>query len=98
MNITRTSDYALIAKLNQYVHDIHATLYPEYFKEYDYEAMKSFFKGIVGNKDFTFLLLEEEEPLGYAWIEVRNYPESAFRKPYRSVYVHQISISGEPKK
>ncbi|WP_338778840.1 GNAT family N-acetyltransferase [Metabacillus sp. FJAT-52054] len=31
--------------------------------------------------------------MGYAWIEIRNYPENAFKKAYRSVYVHQISIA-----
>ncbi|MFH0070733.1 GNAT family N-acetyltransferase, partial [Peribacillus sp. NPDC056705] len=26
------------------------------------------------------------------WIEIREYPENAFKKGYKSVYVHQISI------
>jgi diamine N-acetyltransferase len=36
--------------------------------------------------------------LGYAWIEIRNYPENAFKKAYPSVYVHQISISESHRK
>ncbi|GLH62398.1 GNAT family N-acetyltransferase [Parageobacillus sp. G301] len=93
MRISRTNNYELIAKLNKHVHDLHSNLYPEYFKEYNYEDIKDFFKGIVDKQNFIFLLLEEDDqPLGYAWIEIRNYPENAFKKSYKSVYVHQISI------
>jgi ribosomal protein S18 acetylase RimI-like enzyme len=31
-------------------------------------------------------------PIGYAWIEIKNYPESAFKNEYKSVNVHQLSI------
>ncbi|KZZ83868.1 GNAT family N-acetyltransferase [Bacillus sp. SJS] len=94
MNITRTKDFELVAKLNRYVHDVHTALYPEYFKAYDYSEIRSFFQRIIETEEFIFLVLEEVgQPLGYAWIEIRNYPENAFKKAYRSVYVHQISIA-----
>ncbi|TKH09109.1 GNAT family N-acetyltransferase, partial [Peribacillus simplex] len=75
------------------VHNLHAKLYPKYFKEYNYSAMKESFKSLVENNSFVFLVLKEhEEPFGYAWIEIKNYPESAFKNAYKSVYVHQLSI------
>jgi diamine N-acetyltransferase len=84
----------LIARLNQYVHDVHAKLYPEYFKKYEYDAIKDFFKGIINNPNFIFLLLEDEgQHLGYAWVKIREYPENAFKKSYQTLYVHQISIA-----
>jgi diamine N-acetyltransferase len=67
LKISRTKDYELIAKLNKYVHDVHTELYPKYFKEYDYDAIKDFFKGIMNNPNFIFLILEEGgQQLGYA--------------------------------
>ncbi|WP_342670308.1 hypothetical protein [Bacillus solimangrovi] len=46
------------------------------------------------NEDFIFLLVEDDnEAVGYAWFEIRDYPENAFKKGYRSAYVHQISIN-----
>jgi diamine N-acetyltransferase len=99
MKISRTNDFELVAKLNKYVHDLHVNLYPEYFKEYNYEDIKDFFKGIIDRENFVFLVLEEDdESIGYAWFELRNYPDNAFKKAYKSVYVHQISISENQRK
>jgi len=93
MNVCQTRDYEVIAKLNRNVHDLHAKLYPKYFKDYNYHAMKETFKSFVENNNFIFLVLKEhEEPIGYAWIEIKIYPESAFKNEYKSVYVHQLSI------
>lgn len=99
MHIHQTNDFELVAKLNKTVHDLHANLYPEYFKEYNFEGIKAFFQKNIDKEEFTFLLLEDDGlPLGYAWIEFRNYPDSAFKKAYKSVYVHQISISENQRK
>ncbi|WHX68246.1 GNAT family N-acetyltransferase [Peribacillus frigoritolerans] len=93
MNISQTRNYNSVAKLNKYVHDLHSNLYPKYFKEYNFENVKEVFKSLINNESFIFLLLEDnEEALGYAWIEIREYPENPFKKGYKSVYVHQISI------
>ncbi|MFU2018872.1 GNAT family N-acetyltransferase [Peribacillus butanolivorans] len=93
MKISQTRNYKLVAKLNKYVHDLHSNLYPKYFKEYNYENVKEVFKSLIKNESFIFLLLEDnEEALGFAWVEIREYPENAFKKGYKSVYVHQISI------
>lgn len=94
MRISLTTDYEVVAKLNKFVQDIHTHLFPEYFKPYNYVEVKTFFKETINKPNLSFLLLEDqEEPVGYAWIEFKDYPESAFKKPYKSVYVHQISIS-----
>lgn len=93
MNISQTRNYKSVAKLNKYVHDLHSNLYPKYFKEYNFENVKEVFKSLINNESFIFLLLEDnEEALGYAWIEIREYPENPFKKGYKAVYVHQISI------
>ena len=93
MRISQTFNYEMIAMLNKHVHDLHVELYPQYFKEYNYESMKRFFSTIINNEDFIFLLLEDEsETIGYAWIEIKNYLENPFRIAHQSVYVHHISI------
>ncbi|MCP3761088.1 GNAT family N-acetyltransferase [Domibacillus sp. A3M-37] len=94
MNIYQSRDFETIAKLSESVHDVHAKLYPEYFKEYDHHDVKEFFKSVINIDRFVFLILEDHhEPLGYAWLEIRNYPEMAFNKELNSVYVHQLSIT-----
>ncbi|RLQ96156.1 GNAT family N-acetyltransferase [Falsibacillus albus] len=99
MKISQTCNSNLIANLNKYVHDLHANLYPEHFKKYNFEDNKTFFQKIIDKEEFTFLLLEDDdEPLGYAFIEFKAYPGTTFKKAYKSVYVHQISISENQRK
>lgn len=94
MRISLTKDYELVAKLNKYVQDLHTHLFPENFKEYNFVEVKNFFKETMNKPNLIFLLLEDnEESVGYAWIEFKDYQESAFKKSYKSLYVHQISIS-----
>lgn len=93
MKIRQTKDFELVAKLNKPVHDLHFTLYPKHFNKYNYEEIKEVFKKLIENENFIFLLLEvNQEAVGYAWLEIRNYPENAFKKSYHSIYIHQISI------
>ncbi|KWW22334.1 GNAT family acetyltransferase [Peribacillus simplex] len=93
MKISQTKDFQLVAKLNEYVHGLHSNLYPAHFKEYNHENVKAGFKSLFQNERFIFLLVEDDgEAVGYAWIETREYPENPFKKAYKSVYVHQISI------
>jgi ribosomal protein S18 acetylase RimI-like enzyme len=93
MQIIQTHDFEAIAHLNKDVHDVHFNLSPEYFKEYDFESMKDFFRGIIDKPNFTFLLLENDQRnIGYAWLEVKEYTENEFRRPNTSIYLHQLSI------
>ncbi|HEY4552567.1 MAG TPA: GNAT family N-acetyltransferase [Bacillaceae bacterium] len=93
MEVRMTRDHELVANLNKPVHDLHVKLYPEFFKDYDLDCMKTVFQGLMEKENNQFLLLMDEgEPIGYAWIEVRNCPENIFKKGYTSLYVHQISI------
>ena len=94
MKIKRTKDYALIATLNQHVHDVHVEQYPEHFKPYNYDEIMPFYKNIIDKEEYIFLLIQDEhEPVGYAWIELKNYIENPFKLARKFVYVHQISIS-----
>ncbi|WP_284638273.1 GNAT family N-acetyltransferase [Paenibacillus silviterrae] len=98
MVIVPTMNFELIATLNQPAHELHVSLYPDYFKQYDFEAMREFFKKAVTNEKFVFLLIEDDGfPLGYAWIEMKTYSENVFTKQRRTLFVHQISIIEERK-
>jgi hypothetical protein len=55
--------------------------------------MKEFFERIIDHPHFTFLLLENyQRNIGYAWFEIKEYKKTKFRKPYSSIYLHQLSI------
>lgn len=93
MKIYESANYDRIAKINRSVHEIHAQQYPDHFKIYDYEGVKQFFKTVIGKPQHKFLLMgEEDQEIGYAWIEIRSHAENVFKKGYQSVYIHQLNI------
>lgn len=93
MQIKQTKDHELISQLNEEVQNIHATMYPDHFKEYEHDAVSDFFKIVMSNSDFEFYIIEENNiALGYVWIEIKEYKENAFRNSYKSIYVHQLNI------
>jgi diamine N-acetyltransferase len=93
MNIYRTMDHETVAVLNEAVQNVHVEAYPEYFKEYQYDEINEFFMKIMRKPNHIFLVLEDnEEKIGYSWVEIKHYPENAFKKAYSSLLVHQISI------
>lgn len=99
MKITQTTDFELLAKLNKPIHDLHVSLYPEHFTEYNFDAIRDTFRQSVTKENFVFLLIEDnDEPLGYAWIEMKTYPQNAFSKQRRTVFVHQLSIVEQQKR
>jgi ribosomal protein S18 acetylase RimI-like enzyme len=95
MRVYETKDYELVAKLNKPVQELHAKLFPDRFFGYDEAKTKEFFKAIINKTDYLFLVIEDQErPMGYAWIEVKDRQENASKKGSRSIYVHQISVEG----
>lgn len=49
---------------------------------------------MIKKKNNCFFVLEDgKEAAGYVWIEKRVYPETAFKKAYTSIYIHQLSIN-----
>ena len=98
MKISRTFDADTIAILNQSVHQLHVELYPQHFQTYDFHQVHEFFKKVMKDDRFIFLLAEDEgQHVGLAWLEIKQYSETVFKKAYESIYVHQINIA-EPYK
>ncbi|MFF2592983.1 GNAT family N-acetyltransferase [Priestia megaterium] len=94
MKISRTFDAGKIAKLNQSVHQLHVELYPQHFQTYDFHQVHEFFKKVMKDDRFIFLLGEDEDQhVGFAWLEIKQYSETVFKKAYESIYVHQINIA-----
>ncbi|MGO1098810.1 N-acetyltransferase family protein [Priestia megaterium] len=94
MKVSRTFDAGKIAKLNQSVHQLHVELYPQHFQTYDFHQVHEFFKKVMKDDRFIFLLGEDEgQHVGFAWLEIKQYSETVFKKAYESIYVHQINIA-----
>ncbi|MFC0189551.1 GNAT family N-acetyltransferase [Fictibacillus aquaticus] len=94
MIIRETKDAALIASLNRHVQDVHVKMNPAHFKPFEQEPIQHFFESLIEKPNHKMLVAEDEgEPVGYAWIEIKHFPENAFKHAYDMLMIHQISIN-----
>ncbi|SEQ70449.1 Acetyltransferase (GNAT) family protein [Virgibacillus subterraneus] len=94
IKVFRSYDYQKLARLNEVVHNLHVKLYPRYFKPYNYSEMEVEFEKLTKNEKYTFLILSDKgENKGFIFFEILNKPSTPFKNPYKSLYVHQLSIN-----
>ncbi|RDW14990.1 GNAT family N-acetyltransferase [Oceanobacillus chungangensis] len=93
MKIFASTDHVELARLNVAVQNRHVQLYPEYFTTYRFEGIAEEFKDFVSYEDFYFFIIEDDgENKGFIFFEIQNRPKTPFKKAYKCLYVHQISI------
>jgi ribosomal protein S18 acetylase RimI-like enzyme len=93
MEIIQTFDSEVVAHLNKDIQNLHHSMYPERFKQFEFLPINDFFKRMMENPNFYFFIIKDNgQNLGYTWIEIKEYQESAFLNSYRSIIIHQISI------
>ncbi|MFC7370294.1 GNAT family N-acetyltransferase [Fictibacillus iocasae] len=98
MIIKETKDAALIASLNKHVQDVHSEMNPVHFKPFKENEIRTFFESLIEKPAHKMIVIEVgEEPVGYAWIEFRHFPENAFKYAYDKLMIHQISINSEKR-
>jgi diamine N-acetyltransferase len=96
MQIEQALDSEIITKLNRDIQELHVSLYPDRFKSFDFNAINEFFKRVMENPKNLFLIIKDNDQyLGYVWLEFREYQESAFTKSSKSIFVHHLSILKE---
>jgi len=94
MNIKTTIDMKLITALNEPVHNLHHSLYPEIFKPFNTEKMHEYFANAVRFEGQHFMICEDgESAIGYVWFQEVFRLESAFRYLDHHVYINQISVN-----
>ncbi|GEK58522.1 GNAT family N-acetyltransferase [Marinococcus halophilus] len=93
MYIKRTEDSALLSRLNQSLHEWHVNLHPELFFPYDQPSTQVYFENkLADDCHMFFIAVEDEEPLGYVWLELRKEKGNDFKRPSHYGYIYQIVV------
>lgn len=93
IRIEETDDSVLIAALNEEVQSLHFDLHPEVFKRYDQQEVKAAMRDLMAEKNCKALLaMDEETPIGYALLFIRNKPENAFQHADRWIHLDQLCV------
>ena len=97
--IEQTTDAALLARLNEEVHNLHYRLFPGHFKPYNYEAVLNSLTEMLQQGDCEALVASWNDiPVGYALFFLKENPENAFKPATRSVHLDQIGVDSMYRK
>jgi GNAT superfamily N-acetyltransferase len=87
----RLEDAAAISLLNREVQDKHAEAIPELFKSAGLEPGDAL--AILRQpRNLVFLAVQDGEPAGYIYAELRDLPETPLTFGYRTVHIHHIAV------
>ena len=96
ITIIELKDANIITMLNKTVQNLHYEKYPEYFKAYDYQAIrKAIEELLVQDNWYSYVAYDDNTPIGYILFYVKEYKENPFRYSYKGIHIDQLSVIKE---
>ena len=96
ITIVELKDANIITMLNKTVQNLHYEKYPEYFKAYDYQAIrKAIEELLVQDNWYSYVAYDDNTPIGYILFYVKEYKENPFRYSYKGIHIDQLSVIKE---
>lgn len=94
IRLANKTDADIISSLNNEVQRIHANALPQIFKQpsKDTYASSEFIKIIQKPDNFIFICYDSDEPVGYIFVEIINYPETSYQYSMYVLYIQHISV------
>ncbi len=96
ITIIELKDANIITILNETVQKLHYEKYPEYFKAYDYQAIRKAIEELLTQDNwYSYVAYDDNKPIGYILFYVKEYKENPFRYSYKGIHIDQLSVIKE---
>ena len=100
MKIIETRDPILLGKLGKNMQEKHQSLYPNFFKPYNQQAIAEHFKKVFKNPNEKVFLWRDDrkvdEPVvAYLWLAEEHVEETVYRYGYKRLYLHHVAVLPE---
>jgi len=96
ITIVELKDANIITILNETVQKLHYEKYPEYFKAYDYQAIRKAIEELLTQDNwYSYVAYDDNKPIGYILFYVKEYKENPFRYSYKGIHIDQLSVIKE---
>lgn len=93
IKIARTTDYRVLAKLNEEIQTFHHKIQPSVFKPYNKEEVQHFFKTVLeGTNAVAYLAEENEAAIGYVLLFKISTEDNPFQYARNYVLLDQIIV------
>jgi len=96
ITIVELKDANIITILNETVQNLHYEKYPEYFKAYDYKAIRKAIEELLTQDNwYSYVAYDDNKPIGYILFYLKEYKENPFRYSYKGIHIDQLSVIKE---
>jgi diamine N-acetyltransferase len=86
------SDYEVVHQIQKQVHEIHTKERPDHYKMADTTLDKEYFNSLIDGENTKVFLLEEDQPIAYTIITIKNTEERPILIPKKVVYMDDFGV------
>lgn len=96
INIIKSEDLDLLAKLSKDVQALHHEIEPTIFKPYTHENMRLVFQKVLSDPDATAYVAElSGEAIGYMVVTIKSFEDSPLKYAYKALLIDQICVESK---
>jgi diamine N-acetyltransferase len=86
------NDYEMVHQLQKQVHEIHTKERPDHYKMADTTLDKEYFHNLIDGENTKVFILEEDQPIAYTIITIKNTKEIPIIIPKKVVYMNDFGV------
>ncbi|TMU88348.1 GNAT family N-acetyltransferase [Bacillus sp. BHET2] len=86
------SDYEVVHQMQKQVHEIHTMERPDHYMMADTTLDMEYFNNLIDGENTKVFLLEEDQPIAYTIITIKNTEERPILIPKKVVYMDDFGV------
>lgn len=99
IEIVEVNEFKDIASLVEEVQNLHADLFPNVYKPFEYYEIEKSIQTMLSNeKCKLFIARTSEVTIGYIMVLIKEIPESAFHYSFRLIHIDQLAVAESHKR
>ncbi len=99
IEIAEINEYKEIASIVEEVQNLHADLFPNVYKRFDYYEIEKVMVQMLSKEQCRLFIAQiNEMTVGYIIIMIKEIPENAFHYSTRILHIDQLAVAEEYKK
>ncbi|MBJ7429659.1 MAG: GNAT family N-acetyltransferase, partial [Bacteroidia bacterium] len=94
MEVIEIKEFKLIAGLVKEVQNLHANLFPDVYKPFEYKGIEAAMEAMFANENCrVFIAKLNDEIIGYMMVLIKEIHESAFHYSFKIIHIDQIAVA-----
>jgi diamine N-acetyltransferase len=95
MREAKKSDYEVVHAIQRQVHEIHTNERPDHYRMADITLDEEYFNNLIDGENTKVFILEEDQPVAYTILTIRNTDERPILIPRKMVYMDDFGVDSQ---